>query len=161
MRRRLGSGAPIRAAMREAGMNIPRLASAIGVSPQLVGFVAGAGKSAREECSDRTAGLIAEALGKPVGDLFDTEPSFDVALRSTSTPRMQMQTSAGTPLPERLMTQAELATYLRKSKSWIDGEITKARKQGQRWPGLIYVGHERRFDRQAVLAHVDREPQVA
>lgn len=158
--RRLDSGAPIRAAMRETGTNIPRLAAAIGVSPQLVGFVTGAGKSAREECSDRIAELIAKALDVPLGSIFDTEPPSGVAIRSTSTPRMQMQTSADTPLPQRLMTQAELCDFLRKSPSWVDAEITKARKRGQRWPGLIYVGRDRRFDLQAVLANVD-QPQAA
>lgn len=155
--RRLDSGAPLRAAMREAGLNIPLLAEAAGLSPALVGFAVGAGKSAREECSDRAAEAMAQALDKPLESLFVTEASSLVATESTSTPRMQIMTRSSTPLPERLMTQSELCGFLAKSSSWVDREI----KKDPHWPGLIYVGRSRRFDPHAVLEHLGGQRTAA
>lgn len=157
--RRLDSGAPLRKAIKEAGLNIPRLAEATGLSPALVGFTVGNGKTAREDCSDRTAELIAEAIGAPLGDLFVTEPTSGVDTRSTSTPRRQMQmtTRSSTPLPERLLTQKELCGFLRKSSSWVDRQV----RAGD-FP-VIYTGRSRRFDPHQVLEHLaqQRKPQQA
>ena len=64
--RRLDKGAPLRAAMKAAGLDIPRLAAKTkdvdptgeGLSRAMVGFIVGSGKTAREECSDRAAELL-------------------------------------------------------------------------------------------------------
>lgn len=154
--RRLDKGAPLRAAMKAAGLDIPSLAARTkdvdpegeGLSRSLVGFIAGGGKTAREECSDRAADLIAAAVGKEVDDLFET-PVFTLR-ESTSTRRPQTR-SRNPELPERLMDQAELAGFLRKSRSWIDKQIQEAKARGETWPGLIYVGSSRRFNPREVL----------
>ncbi|WP_445524746.1 hypothetical protein [Streptomyces cyslabdanicus] len=154
--RRLDKGAPLRAAMEAAELDIPRLAAktkevdpdGAGLSKALVGFIVGKGKTAREECSDRAAELIAAALDREVAALFET-PVFMLS-ESTSTGGSEMA-ERRKPLPEQLMDQRELARFLRKSMSWIDSQITDARKHGQIWPGLIYVGGSRRFDPHAVL----------
>ncbi|WP_435643399.1 hypothetical protein ACR9VJ_18300 [Streptomyces sp. H49] len=155
--RRLDKGAPLRAAMRAAGLDIPSLAAATknvdpegeGLSRSLVGFIAGGGKTAREECSDRAADLIAAALGKEVEDLFEA-PVFTLR-ESTSTRRTKTSKPSKSELPEQLMDQAELAKFLRKSRSWIDKQIQEAKARGEVWPGLIYVGSSRRFNPREVL----------
>ncbi|MEU0199177.1 MULTISPECIES: hypothetical protein [unclassified Streptomyces] len=154
--RRLDKGAPLRAAMKAAELDIPRLAAKTkdvdpigkGLSAAYVGFIAGKGKTAREECSDRAARLIASALGREVADLF--EASVFLTSESTSTRRSQIERRKP-ELPERLMDQAELSQFLRKSRSWIDKQIQEAKERGEIWPGLIYVGSSRRFDPHAVL----------
>ncbi|MFJ2174385.1 hypothetical protein ACIOHE_15905 [Streptomyces sp. NPDC087851] len=158
--RRRNHGAPIRAAMRAAGMAIPRLAAKTkeidpdgrGISASYIGFITGSGETAREECSDRAAQLVAGALDQEVEELF--EPVVYTLRESTSTRRLAtaLQGDAPAELPERLMTQTELAGFLRMSKSWIDKEIQECRRRGETWPGLIYVGGRRRFDPIAVLA---------
>lgn len=83
---RRDGGRPIRAAMDAAGLSGPDLAQATrtvdpagkGVSPALIGFLTSTGRSARDRCRIWSGWLIAEALRKPVQDLF--MPS-----RSTST----------------------------------------------------------------------------
>lgn len=155
--RRLDKGAPLRAAIRAAGLDIPHLAARTkeldptgkGLSPAYVGFIVGSGKTAREETSDRAAGLIAQALDQEVDAFFETV--FLTLNESTSTrvPRTEAsRKSAPSDLPERLLDQRELAGFLRKSMSWIDRQI----KDDPHWPGLIYVGRSRRFDPRAVLA---------
>ena len=155
--RRLDKGAPLRAAMKAAGLDIPRLAAKTkdvdptgeGLSRAMVGFIVGSGKTAREECSDRAAELIATALDRELGTLF---ASTVFTLReSTSTRRSQTGERRKQELPEQLMDQKELARFLRKSLSWIDKQIQDAKERGEIWPGLIYVGSSRRFDPHAVL----------
>lgn len=71
-------GGPLRQAMRDAGLSGPDLAAATrrvdpegkGVSPSLIGFLTGTGRSARERCRLRTAWLIAEGVGQPLQNLF-------------------------------------------------------------------------------------------
>ncbi|MFE5258285.1 hypothetical protein [Streptomyces coelicoflavus] len=165
--RRLDKGAPLRAAMKAAGLDIPSLAAKTkdvdpareGLSRSLVGFIAGGGKTAREECSDRAAELIAAALGKEVDDLFLT-PVFTLT-ESTSTRRTKIDERSATELPARLMDQAELSTFLRKSRSWIDKQIQESRERGEIWPGLIYVGSSRRFDPHAVLDAMRKQSTAA
>ncbi|MFE9906464.1 hypothetical protein [Streptomyces achromogenes] len=155
--RRLEKGARLRAAMEAAELDIGRLAAktkevdpdGVGLSRAMVGFIVGKGKTAREECSDHAAGLVAAALGKEVNDLFET-PVFALT-ESTSTRRSKTAKERRTELPERLMDQRELSEFLRKSMSWIDKQIQEAAEQGGIWPGLIYVGSSRRFDPRAVL----------
>ncbi|WP_327230846.1 hypothetical protein [Streptomyces murinus] len=155
--RRLDKGAPLRAAMQAAGLDIPSLAAATknvdpkgeGLSRSLVGFIAGGGKTAREECSDRAADLIAKALGREVSELFEA-PVFTLR-ESTSTRRSHIGKPLGSELPEQLMDQAELARFLRKSRSWIDKQIQEAKARDEIWPGLIYVGSSRRFNPREVL----------
>jgi hypothetical protein len=164
--RRLENGAPIRDAMTAAEMSIPDLAAKTrtidpdskGLSRAYVGFIVGAGKTAREECSDRAAELIAASLGQEVDDLF--EEVVCTLPESTSTRR----SSSAKPLPEQLLKQHELAEYLRKSPSWIDSQIQKHRRKhgpDSLWPGLFYVGGSRRFDPRAVLAGQKRQHQSA
>ncbi|WP_203702993.1 hypothetical protein [Streptomyces sp. SID8016] len=162
--RRLDKGAPLRAAIRAAGLDIPHLAARTkeldptgkGLSPAYVGFIAGTGKSAREDCSERAAELIAQALDQEVDALFETV--FLTIVKSTSPRRLEMGESGGsatrktTPLPEQLLDQRELSRFLRKSPSWIDAQIKAAKEAGRMWPGLHYVGRSRRFDAHAVLA---------
>ncbi|MFD3749698.1 hypothetical protein ACFWVT_05435 [Streptomyces cyaneofuscatus] len=160
--RRLDKGAPLRAAIKAAGLDIPHLAARTkeldptgrGLSPAYVGFIAGTGKSAREDCSERAAELIAQALDQEVTALF--EPVFFTVVESTSTSRSAVEVSGksarkATPLPEQLLDQRELSAYLRKSPSWIDAQIKAAKEAGRTWPGLHYVGRSRRFDPRAVL----------
>ncbi|WP_432111117.1 hypothetical protein [Streptomyces sp. YPW6] len=161
--RRLDKGAPLRAAIRAAGLDIPHLAARTkeldptgrGLSPAYVGFIAGTGKSAREDCSERAADLIAQALDQEVDTLFETV--FLTVVKSTSPRRSEIAESGGSaarkaaPLPEQLLDQRELSAYLRKSPSWIDAQIKAARDAGRQWPGLHYVGRSRRFDPRAVL----------
>ncbi|REE62168.1 hypothetical protein BX257_4781 [Streptomyces sp. 3212.3] len=161
--RRLGRGAPLRAAMKAAGLDIPRLAAKTkdvdptreGLSRSLVGHITGGGRTAREECSDRAAELLAAALNKEIDDLF--EASVFTFKESTSTRRPQTAVRRKSALPERLMDQTELADFLHKSMSWIDAQITDARERGETWPGLIYVGRSRRFDPHAVLDGMQRQ----
>ncbi|MDH6111947.1 hypothetical protein P3T36_006870 [Kitasatospora sp. MAP12-15] len=152
--RRRNNGAELRKAMKEAGLKIPSLTEATrradptgaGISQAMVGFVVGQGKTAREECSEHVAKLISTALGKPLTDLFIVELS--VVVNSTSTPRDEMQTTTPDAGPEPLMTPKELLRYLRKSENWLDIEINEGRIEP------IYVGRDRRFDRQQVLAEL-------
>lgn len=154
--RRLDKGAPLRAAMQARKLDIPRLAAKTkeadptgkGLSQSYVGFIAGGGKTAREECSDRAAELIAAALGQEVTELF--EPVVFTLRESTSTRRSKTEDSVKS-LPDQLMDQRELAKFLRKSMSWIDKQIQLAAESGETWPGLIYVGRSRRFNAVAVL----------
>lgn len=169
--RRLDKGARLRAAMEAAELDIPRLAAKTkdvdpegkGLSRALVGFIVGRGKSAREECSDHAAGLISAALAGEVDDFFE-EPVFTLK-ESTSTRRSQAGAQGKTPeLPERLMDQAELARFLRKSMSWIDKQIqdwAREHDDGDHWPGLIYVGRSRRFNPHEVLAGMQRQRVTA
>ncbi|MDX3066908.1 hypothetical protein PV518_32840 [Streptomyces sp. ND04-05B] len=155
--RRLDQGAPLRAAMKAAGLDIPRLAARTkgvdptgeGLSRAMVGFIVGAGKTAREECSDRAAELIASALDREVATLF--ESAVFTFGESTSTRRTHTAERRKSELPEQLMDQAGLARFLRKSSSWIDKQVQEAAERGDLWPGLIYVGRSRRFDPHAVL----------
>jgi hypothetical protein len=165
--RRLDKGAPLRAAMKAAGLDIPRLAARTkdvdpegkGLSVSYIGFIAGGGKTAREDCSDRAAELISAALGKKVTDLFEV-PVF-TPTESTSTRRSQIDGRRKEALPDRLMDQRELSRFLRKSPSWIDKQIQLAKERGELWHGLIYVGSSRRFDPHAVLAGLRSERAAA
>ena len=155
--RRLDKGAPLRAAMKAAGLDIPRLAARTkdvdptgeGLSRAMVGFIVGAGKTAREECSDRAAELIASALDRELATLFKS--TVFTLRESTSTRRPHTAERRKPELPEQLMDQAGLARFLRKSSSWIDKQVQEAAERGELWPGLIYVGRSRRFDPHAVL----------
>ncbi|WP_174569444.1 hypothetical protein [Streptomyces qaidamensis] len=166
--RRLDEGAPLRAAMKAAGLDIPRLAAKTkdvdptgeGLSRAMVGFIVGSGKTAREECSDRAAELIASALDRELGTLF-ASTVFTLG-ESTSTRRSKTEERRKPELPEQLMDQKELARFLRKSPSWIDKQIQDwARDHEDDWPGLIYVGRSRRFDPHAVLAGLQRQRTAA
>lgn len=129
--RRLNKGANLRAAMHDAGLDIPRLVEATqrvdpdgaGLSRSLIGFIVGGGKSAREECSDRAAEILAAALGTPMEDLFVVDAASSVAHESTSTPRAQTMTSDSLPLPPQLMTSSQLCFFLQKSLSWLEKEL--------------------------------------
>lgn len=154
--RRLNKGAPIRTAMSEAGLDIPRLVEATrkvdptgaGLSRAYIGFITGAGASAREECSDRAGELLSQALDKPVEDLFATEPPCSAVVESTSTPRVQIMTSDPTAPPAPLLTSKELCAWLRKSPSWLEREI----KTDPTFP-VHYAGRSRRFVHTEVLDH--------
>ncbi|MFI2033676.1 hypothetical protein ACH470_03090 [Streptomyces bottropensis] len=164
--RRLDKGAPLRAAMKAAELDIPRLAAKTreidpegkGISKSLVGFIVGSGKTAREECSDRAAELIAAALDQEVITFF--EPVIFTLGESTST-RKSWTGEARKPLPAQLWDQQTLAKFLRKSPSWIDAQITDAKERGEIWPGLIYVGRSRRFDPHAVLDAMRKQRTAA
>lgn len=165
--RRLDKGAPLRAAMKAAELDIPRLAARTkeidpageGLSRALVGFIVGGGKSAREECSDRAAELVAAALDQEVTHFF--EPLVFTLQESTSTRRSKTRGSVKSELPERLMDQPALAEFLRKSMSWIDKQIQEAKERNEIWPGLIYVGSSRRFDPHAVLDAMRKQRTAA
>ncbi|MEV0090384.1 hypothetical protein [Streptomyces sp. NPDC050738] len=154
--RRLNKGAPIRAAMKSAGLDVSTLAAKTrsidpdgkGLSHAYVGFISGRGTSSRETCSDRAATLIAAALDQEVTILFE---SIVFTLGESTSARTPRTPEHRTALPERLMDQPALAAFLRKSPSWIDAEIKAAKDAGGIWPGLIYVGSSRRFDPLAVL----------
>lgn len=151
--RRLNKGAPLRQAMAEAGLDIPRLVEATqrvdpegnGLSRSLIGFIVGSGKSARDECSERAAELLALALGRPQGDLFDIETPFSVVAESTSTPRVQIMTSDSPQLPSQLMTSKQLAAFLQKSLSWLEKEL-----KDPAFP-VHWAGRSRRFNPAEVL----------
>jgi hypothetical protein len=155
--------------MRASGLDIPRLAArtreidteGAGLSKAYVGFITGAGRTAREDCSNRAAELIALALGREVADLF--EPVSFTLRESTSTCKPSMRKSVLRPLPDQLMDQRELAIFLRKSMSWIDQQIQQwalEHNPDDLWPGLHYVGRSRRFDPLAVLEG-QRQQRVA
>ncbi|MBE4783964.1 hypothetical protein [Streptomyces caniscabiei] len=164
--RRLDKGAPLRAAMKAAELDIPRLAAKTreidpdqkGLSKSLIGFIVGGGKTAREECSDRAAELVSAALGREVTTLF--EPVVFTLGESTST-RTSWTVDGRKPLPAQLMDQRALAKFLRKSPSWIDAQIADAKERGELWPGLIYVGRSRRFDPHAVLDAMRKQRTAA
>lgn len=71
-------GRVIRAAMDQAGWTIHSLArrtaeldpSGSGVNWRTIGFLVSQGASGRDTCTERTANLIAAALGVPLDDLF-------------------------------------------------------------------------------------------
>jgi hypothetical protein len=81
MHHRRDEGQPIREAMDEAGLSITRLAKRTreidpygeGVSKSAIGSLVSLGTSGRENNRPRTAALVAEALGKPVKNLFDSD----------------------------------------------------------------------------------------
>jgi predicted DNA-binding transcriptional regulator AlpA len=137
--------------MSTAGLSIPRLAAETkridpegGLSPALVGFVVGSGISAREECSDRAAHLIAEALGAPVDSLFETDHVV-TATESTSTERasVDMTRTATAPAPiEQMITVRELAQAIKKSRAWIYLQIRDRDTNG--FP-VEYAGNAPRF----------------
>lgn len=85
---RKGEGQPLRNAMRTAGVSGPDLAEATkqvdpegaGISPAIIGRLAGKGKTARERCELRTAWLIAEALDEPLQQLFSMPPHSTVTI---------------------------------------------------------------------------------
>ncbi|MFE7128905.1 hypothetical protein [Streptomyces sp. NPDC057617] len=142
--------------MKAAGMGVELLAARTktidptgeGLSSSYVGFIVGGGKTARETCSDRAAQLIAAALGQEIGTFF--EDAVFTLDKSPSTRRTETRLSSSA-LPDRLIDQAELSRFLRKSMSWIDAQIQEAKDRGELWPGLHYVGRSRRFDPVAVL----------
>ncbi|GFH36577.1 hypothetical protein [Streptomyces pacificus] len=152
--RRLDNGAPLRAAMKAAGLSVPRLAAKTkeadperkGLSAAYVGFIVGQGETAREECSDRAAQLIAAALDRELAELFETV--VFTLKESTSTSRSQTRNSSK-PLPEQLKTQRQLARFLQKSMSWIDRQI----QDDAEFP-VHYAGRSRRFDPQEVLDYL-------
>lgn len=86
-------GRPLRKAMKEADLSGPELAAAtrlvdpegIGVSPAVIGFLAGTGRSARERCKLRTAWLIAEGVKQPLQELFNM-PTRSTSTEERSTP---------------------------------------------------------------------------
>jgi hypothetical protein len=154
---RLNKGAGLRSAMAAAGLDIPHLVEATravdpagqGVSRAAIGFLVSRGKSARETTSDRAAALLAEALDVPLGDLFVIEESALSAVgESTSTPGVQNPMDAP-PLPDPLLTSAQLRTFLQKSASWLEKEIATDPEFPVHW-----IGRSRRFDTAEVLAHM-------
>ena len=156
--RRLNKGAGLRSAMSAAGLDIPHLVEATravdpagkGVSRAAIGFLVSQGKSARESCSDRSAELLATALGAPLEDLFVVEESTPSAVgESTSTPGEQNPMSDAPPLPAPLLTSAQLRDFLQKSASWLEKEIAT----DPEFP-VHYVGRSRRFDHAEVLDHL-------
>jgi len=80
---RLDDGQPLRDAMASAGLSITELASrtklvdptGYGVKKSTIGHLVATGRSARPGCLDRAAGLIAEALARPIGELFQSQTS--------------------------------------------------------------------------------------
>jgi predicted DNA-binding transcriptional regulator AlpA len=145
--------------MSAAGLSIPRLAAETkridpdgGLSAALVGFIAGAGSSAREECSDRAALLIAEALGAPVDSLFEAD-LIAAPSTSTSTERASEDVPTVTVL-EPMVTVAELAGLIRKSRSWVYERIRDREVNG--FP-VEYAGNSPRFDYGAVRAWMRAE----
>lgn len=90
---RKSKGRPIREAMADAGLSIPRLAAATrevdpagkGVSRSAVGVLVAEGSSARERCRLRTAWLIADALQQPIQALFHM-PGSSTSTEERSTP---------------------------------------------------------------------------
>jgi hypothetical protein len=81
---RLDGGKPLREAMKAQGYNRITLSARtqevdelfVGVSQQLIAFLATDRKWGRDTCTVQTAVLIAKALGKREADLFDMPPSF-------------------------------------------------------------------------------------
>lgn len=152
--RRLDRGAPLRTAMRAAGLDIPRLAARTkevdpegkGLSVAYIGFLVGEGRSAREDCSDRAARLLSRAVDRPLDNLFDTGSSMPEESTSTRVPQINRS------LPERLMDQPELARFLKKSRSWVDQQI----QSDPDWP-VHYAGRSRRFDPIEVLDYLDKK----
>jgi hypothetical protein len=55
------------------------------------------------------------------------------------------------PLPDPLLTSAQLRTFLQKSASWLEKELAT----DPEFP-VHYVGRSRRFDHAEVLAHMAR-----
>lgn len=134
--------------MSTAGLSIPRLAAETkridpdgGLSSSLVGFVVGNGMSAREECSDRAAHLIAEALGAPVDSLFETDHVVTTT-ESTSTQRASASMNRTATTVEPMLTVLELAAAIKKSKAWIYGQIRDRNTNG--FP-VEYAGNAPRF----------------
>lgn len=86
---RKGAGKPLREAMVRANLTIEELAEATkgvdptgkGISPATVGNLAGRGKTARERCELSTAWFLAEALRKPLDDLFVIPAHVSVAVK--------------------------------------------------------------------------------
>ena len=149
--------------MEAAGLSGPNLAAATkavdpegkGISPAMVGFITGGGKSAREECSERAADLIALVLGKPTSRFFETDDDVAADLESTSTPREQMQMRPNEQQVEGLVDLATLSRLIGKSKSWIY-EQRIAHPRGSEHPFPIrYAGQSPRFRFSEVLAWMD------
>lgn len=73
---RLDNGQPLRDAIAEAGLSIEELAEktktidGYGISPSTIGHMVATGPSGRSKFEDRSCDLTAQALGKPIGELF-------------------------------------------------------------------------------------------
>jgi hypothetical protein len=80
---KLDDGQPLRDAMTSAGLSIADLVAltkqvdptGYGVKKSTIGNLRATGRSSRPGCDDRAAHLIADALKRPVGELFDNTPS--------------------------------------------------------------------------------------
>lgn len=79
---RLDDGQPLRDALTEAGLSIEDLADktkaidGYGVSRSTIGHMVSTGTSGRSKFTDRSCGLVARALDKPVEQFFsETAPT--------------------------------------------------------------------------------------
>ncbi|MFJ4785053.1 helix-turn-helix transcriptional regulator [Streptomyces sp. NPDC088794] len=76
---RLDNGQPIREAMAAADLSIEDLAErtrtidGYGISRSTIGHMVSQGSSGRSEFEDRSCGLVAKALDKPLGELFSID----------------------------------------------------------------------------------------
>lgn len=73
---RRDNGQPLRDAITEAGLSIEALAEktktidGYGISPSTIGHMVATGVSGRSKFQERSCNLAAQALGKPIGELF-------------------------------------------------------------------------------------------
>jgi hypothetical protein len=162
---RKDQGRPLREAMSKAGLTGPDLAAATrrvdpdgrGVSPALIGFLVGTGRSARDRCKARTGQLIAAVLDAPVHELFDmptestsTEDWGTPMATSTLAERAQVLAPLGlTPL----LKQSELEAYYGVS----DWTVNQWVQQG--CPTVTTRFRGRRFDLSQVQAWMERGEQ--
>lgn len=84
--------------MRDAGLSGPAVSAATkhvdaagrGISPATVGNLSGRGRTARDVCELRSAWLMAEALNKPLQELF-AMPSVSTDTVERSTPHADQE----------------------------------------------------------------------
>lgn len=166
--RRLDNGAPLRAAMAEAGLSVRALAAATkeidpsgtGVSPAMVGRIRAEGTSGRDVMSDESAALIAAALRKPVHLLFghDVPPMPTV---STVSAKQRARDTARTGGIELMLSAAELSQVIKKHTDWIYDQV-KEHPAGSATPCPVhYAGKSFRFFLSEYIPWMDEVGRLA
>lgn len=160
--RRLDNGAPLRAAMTEAGLSVRALAAATktidpagkGVSNALVGHISGEGASARDTIEDANALLIAETLRKPLDSLFTDDASFAVEV-STISARSEIRAAAKEAGIECMVDARTLSAVIGKSLGWVY-EQPALHPKGSATPFPVhYAGKSPRYYVTEIVAWMD------
>lgn len=159
--RRRQNGKPIRTAMQAAGLSIPALAARTrevdptgkGLSKAMVGFAVSAGKSGRDEVSERTATLLAAALEVTQDWLFmEDAPTAATTPATSSRSDSEVSPKHRTESVEPLVDQDTLCSLTKKSRDWYFDQ-RRAHPPGSATPFPVHMlGRSPRYRLSEVLA---------